>query len=448
MKKFVFAAVLALAANVTFAQDKNAIPLPPAPQPNIDKAASKPTDYSQEPFVIQELKSRVRFENDGTGYREMTMRILVNSPLGVQQWGQLVIGYSQDNEQVEIPYVRVIKPDKSVITAPLDNVQDMTAPVLRQAPMYTDYRQKHITVPSLMPGDVLEYQMVTKVVKALAPDQFWFEYEFDHDNIVLNEVLEIDVPRTRHVKLKTTSEYKPEVHDDADRTIYRWTSSNTVHKTPEELKKERIKKYKERALYTPAIQLTTFQSWQEIGEWYAKLQKDRAEPTPEIRAKALELTKDKKTDDEKIRAIYNYVAPEFRYVSLSFGVGRYQPHAASEIFANKYGDCKDKHTLLESMLASIGIEADPVLINSWRKLDEEVPSPSQFDHVISYVRAREDEAVARHHARSCALWTAQLSDPGQEGVVGFAERHAADHRNAAQFSGSERAIRRYRRQDQ
>ncbi len=280
MKKFVFAAVLALAANVTFAQDKNAIPLPPAPQPNIDKAASKPTDYSQEPFVIQELKSRVRFENDGTGYREMTMRILVNSPLGVQQWGQLVIGYSQDNEQVEIPYVRVIKPDKSVITAPLDNVQDMTAPVLRQAPMYTDYRQKHITVPSLMPGDVLEYQMVTKVVKALAPDQFWFEYEFDHDNIVLNEVLEIDVPRTRHVKLKTTSEYKPEVHDDADRTVYRWTSSNTVHKTPEELKKERIKKYKERALYTPAIQLTTFQSWQEIGEWYAKLQKDRAEPTP------------------------------------------------------------------------------------------------------------------------------------------------------------------------
>ena len=45
----------------------------------------------------------------------------------------------------------MIKPDKSVINAPLDNMQDMTAPVLRQAPMYTDYRQKHITVPSLAP---------------------------------------------------------------------------------------------------------------------------------------------------------------------------------------------------------------------------------------------------------------------------------------------------------
>ncbi len=339
--------------------------------------------------MIQELKSHVRFDNDGTGYREMEMRVLVNSALGVQQWGQLVVGYSEDNEQVDIPYVRVIKPDKSVITAPLDNVQDMTAPVLRQAPMYTDYRQKHITVPSLMPGDTLEYKMITKVVKALAPNQFWFEYDFDHDNIILNEELELDVPRGRSIELKTTPEYKiQQVRDEGDRTIYTWTSSNLVHKTAEELKKERIKKYKERDLYTPAIQLTTFKNWQEVGEWYAALQKDRAQPTPEIRAKALELTKDKKTDEEKIRAIYNYVAPEYRYVSLSFGVGRYQPHTASEIFANKYGDCKDKHTLLEAMLASIGIEADPVLINSWRKLDEEVPSPSQFDHVISYVEPK------------------------------------------------------------
>src|SRR5689334_9398831 len=172
MKRSVSAALLLLAATFTVAQDKNAIPLPPAPKPSADKAAKTPTDYSQEPFVIQELKSRVRFDNDGTGYREMTIHVLVNSAFGVQQWGQLVIGYSQDNEQVEVPYVRVIKPDKSVINAPLDNMQDMTAPVLRQAPMYTDYRQKHITVPSLAPGDILEYQMVTKVVKALAPNQF------------------------------------------------------------------------------------------------------------------------------------------------------------------------------------------------------------------------------------------------------------------------------------
>ena len=72
-------------------------------------------------------------------------------------------------------------------------------------------------------------------------------------------------------------------------------------------------------------------------------------------------------------------------MSLSFGVGRYQPHTAAEVFANQYGDCKDKHTLLASMLKAAGIPSDAVLIPSARKLDPSMPSPSQFDHVITAV---------------------------------------------------------------
>jgi predicted negative regulator of RcsB-dependent stress response len=54
--------------------------------------------------------------------------------------------------------------------------------------------------------------------------------------------------------------------------------------------------------------------------------------------------------------------------------------------SNQYGDCKDKHTLLASMLAATGVRAYPVLINSARKLDVDVPSPGQFDHVITAIQ--------------------------------------------------------------
>ena len=70
-------------------------------------------------------------------------------------------------------------------------------------------------------------------------------------------------------------------------------------------------------------------------------------------------------------------------MSLSLGVGRYQPHASSEVLHNQYGDCKDKHTLLASLLEAEGLHASSVLINATRKLDPDVPSPSQFDHVIT-----------------------------------------------------------------
>jgi tetratricopeptide (TPR) repeat protein len=107
--------------------------------------------------------------------------------------------------------------------------------------------------------------------------------------------------------------------------------------------------------------------------------------TPAIRAKAAELTKDLKTDDEKIRAIYNFVSLRFHYIGLDFGIGRYQPHTADDVLGNGYGDCKDKHTLLASSLKAAGYDAWPALIHSQRKLDPELPSPAQFNHVITVV---------------------------------------------------------------
>src|ERR1035441_4463219 len=54
-------------------------------------------------------------------------------------------------------------------------------------------------------------------------------------------------------------------------------------------------------------------------------------PSAEVRAKAQELTKGMNGDLEKTEALYDFVAKNFRYVSLSLGVGRYQPHVASEV---------------------------------------------------------------------------------------------------------------------
>ena len=83
-----------------------------------------------------------------------------------------------------------------------DAVQDLSAPIEREAPVYTDYRQKHITVPGLRPGEVLEYDMVTVIHTPLAAGQFWTEYEFDKTNIDLDETLDVDVPAGRSLKLK------------------------------------------------------------------------------------------------------------------------------------------------------------------------------------------------------------------------------------------------------
>jgi len=84
-----------------------------------DMAAGKP-DYSPESFVLEQVRTTYRFENDGTGRREIYARIRVQSEAGVQQWWQVVVEYNSANEKIEIPYVRVHKADGTVITASED----------------------------------------------------------------------------------------------------------------------------------------------------------------------------------------------------------------------------------------------------------------------------------------------------------------------------------------
>ncbi|MBI1749875.1 MAG: DUF3857 domain-containing protein [Acidobacteria bacterium] len=341
----------------------------------------KAPDYSQEAFVFEQWQTRVRFEADGTGRQESLARVKVQSDAGVQQLGEQNVGYNSANQKVQIEYVRVRKADGSVVTAGADAVKDLSTPIAQEAPVYTDYRVKHVSVPGLRPGDTLEYKVVTLTETPLAPGHFWFNYDFEKNAIVLDEQLEVDVPKSRAVHLKTHADREPAISEQGDRKIYTWTSRNL-----ERPAEGAEKKPKREEAHGPAVQFTNFQNWEEVGRWYASLEKDRIAPTAEIRAKAAKLIEGRTTDMEKIEALYDFVAKNFRYVSLSFGVGRYQPHAAGEVLANQYGDCKDKHTLLASLLEAVGIHAEAVLITSQRKLDEDVASPSQFDHVITAAR--------------------------------------------------------------
>ncbi|HEX5965992.1 MAG TPA: DUF3857 domain-containing protein, partial [Pyrinomonadaceae bacterium] len=383
------------AAHAQTGANKPQDPPPPVGLPKAQGDKQKP-DYSQEAVLIEQLSTGYRYERDGTGQRELTMRIKIQSDAGVERFGQLIFPYTSANEKLEMDFVRVRKADGSVVNATISDIQDLSAPLAREAPIYTDLRQKHITVPGLRPGDQLEYRLVWNIHSPLAQNHFWVEHDFvSRGPIVLNDELTVNIPAASRVKLKTEPGYEPSIKEDNGRRLYTWKKAQ-LKREADEFEKEKEKtddeevEEKDPDEIRPHVQLTTFQSWSEVGEWYAALQKDRVVPDEKIKLKAEEIIKGHATEKEKINALYEYVAQNFRYVSLSLGQGRYQPHAAAEVMSNQYGDCKDKHTLLASMLAATGRRAYPVLINSARKLDVDVPSPGQFDHVISAIPIGEE----------------------------------------------------------
>jgi Tfp pilus assembly protein PilF len=341
-------------------------------------------DFSKEGVVSERLETKVVFQSDGSYTRDQKTRVRVQSDAGVQEYGVLRPPYQTSLEDIEVLDVRVTKANGSVVVSPLDSIQDAPSQIYPGAAEYGNLHEKRVPVKGLEPGDVLEYSIRWQVAKPLAIGQFWFGHWFLKSVIVLDEQLEISVPSDREVKFKSQN-VQPTIHEQNGRRIYTWKTSN--------LESQHIEKQREAQSYDairgqlrgPDVLISSFQTWEEVGRWYEGLQKEKVQPSPDVKAKAEELTKGLRDEGAKLHAIYNYVSLHYHYVAVAFGVGRYQPHSPAEILANQYGDCKDKHTLLAALLSAVGIRAYPALISSRVMVDPDVPMPAQFDHVISVV---------------------------------------------------------------
>jgi hypothetical protein len=103
-----------------------------------------PGDYSQEASVIEELSTKIAFDNEGNLTREQTSRVRVQTDAGVQQWGLLNFPFQSATQTVDIDYVRVRKPDGNIMSTPPDNIQDLDSEITRSAPFYSDLREKHV----------------------------------------------------------------------------------------------------------------------------------------------------------------------------------------------------------------------------------------------------------------------------------------------------------------
>src|SRR6266403_1619168 len=147
-----------------------------------------------------------------------------------------------------------------------------------------------------------------------------------------------------------------------------------------------------------------FQNWKEMGYWEAGLEQGRRDASPEIKQKVAALTASATTQLAKMQALAKFVQGDVRYVAIELGIGGWQPHPAPEIFTHRYGDCKDKATLMSSMLREIGIQSFFISINTTRggAAPDRPAMVGWFNHEILAVRLPADlkdpalMAVAEH----------------------------------------------------
>jgi hypothetical protein len=250
--------------------------------------------------------------------------------------------------------------------------------------LITDVRTKLLEIPAAEPGNILGYEI---------------EHE-DRPYIFQDEwVFQGGVPtREAHFTLQLPPgwEYKavwlnhPELEPVAANNQWQWAVSNVKAIKFEEDMPPPVGVAGRMivSLFPPGGVKKGFQSWSEMGKWYSTLTNGRRDPSPEIKQKVTALTASAATPLAKMQSLAAFVQSDIRYVAILLGIGGVQPHPATDIFANRYGDCKDKATLLSSMLKEAGIDSYYVVINAERGVVTSATPPhiGGFNHVILAVQ--------------------------------------------------------------
>jgi hypothetical protein len=155
-------------------------------------------------------------------------------------------------------------------------------------------------------------------------------------------------------------------------------------------------------------------SWSDVASWYARLAEARCTPTPQLETKVRAMVANGAPVLDRIRALGGFVQQQVRYVAVEIGIGGYQPHRAEDVFSNRYGDCKDKVTLLRSMLRAASVDSYYVLVNATPGVvDPEFATASVFNHVIIAIRLPPGTSFDGLHAtvQHARLGTLLFFDP-------------------------------------
>ncbi|RUM87034.1 MAG: transglutaminase [Thermovibrio sp.] len=324
----------------------------------------------------------VKFYPDGRKVWREEKAVKITGKRGIKDFGEIVIPFSTEHQKLKILYAYTITPDGKVIKPEKKAFNVVYPPFVSEAPIYSDLKYQTISMPAVTKGAVIKYAYELKTVKPYMKGQFW-ETDFMQDEYPIEETsFTAEVPKNRFFKYKTYNFHqKPREKDRGKFIELRWELKDVppIESEPNMPPFEELAK---------RISITSLKSWNDVARWYSELSKEAIKPDKLVREVTLQVIRGKKSKEEKIRAIYNFVSQNIRYVGMEFGINGYKPHKASEVLKNRYGDCKDHATLLIAMLKVIGVKGYPVLIPTMSRanMDPEMPMPTAFNHEIAAIR--------------------------------------------------------------
>jgi tetratricopeptide (TPR) repeat protein/transglutaminase-like putative cysteine protease len=315
-------------------------------------------------------------------YNQLVVRVVTSR--GADEHRTQSIGYAPDRQELRVERARILKPDGTVVEAHQESEQSTSEPWYR---LYYDNRNRVLTFPNLAAGDVLEvaYRLEDVASDNLLSDYFG-ELTFLQEGtrkVRADYVLVMPPGRKIHASSPTLPRLQHDTRTlPGGETVHRWSALDVTAVQPE----PGMPGWSEVAAF---VHVSTYADWGQVASFYWGLIREQLTPNAEVREAAARIAERVGRRDELaiIKAVYDFVVTNTRYVGLEFGIHGYKPYRVEQVLSRRFGDCKDKASLAHAMLASLGIDSRIALLRMRRlgRIPESPASLAVFNHAVLYV---------------------------------------------------------------
>jgi Domain of Unknown Function with PDB structure (DUF3857)/Transglutaminase-like superfamily len=395
--RYRIAATLRILAGVTLLASAHPLLAKPASVPDWVKAAVQqcPATFPERAkaaVLLDETTYTVGANGQAVEHVRRVIKIL--RPQGRRE-GYPAVWYDKDSKVLSM-HVWSIDPAGHEYALKDNEIVDYSPPG-EGGELYDDVKARVADPPGRDPGGIVAYEYEERERPYLAETNWFFQDDLPRVTqsftLVLPAGFTYATTWAHHSKVEAI---------DLEHQQYRWDMNNQkgidLERVPMSPSIESLAGRMTVHYSGPGLAQPQEGTWQGIGEWYAGLSRDRLASAPDIAAKAQELTTGKTDFYDKTEAIGEFVQKQVRYFVVEMGVGGFQPHPAEEIFRGRYGDCKDKATLLSAMLSSVGIHSALLMVHSERGvIDPDAPS-IVGNHMIGAIQIPDGYSSPRLHS--------------------------------------------------
>jgi transglutaminase-like putative cysteine protease len=357
-----------------------------------DAAAQKLPQYPAETNAVVLLDQRTyTVDADGRAVKHVRRVVKILRPQGRDE-GVIHIDYDKDMKILSMN-VWSIAPDGHEYTM---KDKDFTDEGFGAGDLiFADDRYRVAHAPGSDPGGVIAYEYERRERPYMNEVTWEFQGELPH----LNESFTLDLPAGYSFNT-VWAHHADSAPIDLENRRWRWEMNNTAAVDLEHvpLSPSPASLAGRMTVHYGPLGIGSASTWQNIGQWYAPLIKDRMEAAPDVAAKAQQLTAGKTDFYDRAEAIGEFVQKQVRYFAIEMGIGGYQPHAAADIFHHLYGDCKDKATLTSAMLSAVGIHAELMMVDSERGVVDPAAPSLVGNHMIAAIEIPKGYDSPRLHS--------------------------------------------------